>query len=150
MYEDLEVKESTIPNTGKGLFTKRDIKKGERFVEYLGEIISEKECDARAEKDEYGYMFFVSKNNCIDAFHRPEAFARYANDAKGITKIKGIANNCNYDTYKRRGWIKAEKNIKAGTEILVGYGTEYWKEMRYNIKLDKQRAIEALSNLGGN
>lgn len=142
MYEDLEVKKSTIPNAGKGLFTKRDIKKGERFVEYLGEIITWKECDVRAEKDEGGYVFFVNRNKCIDAFHTPNELARYANDAKGLTKVKGITNNCEYEIHQKRGWIKATKDIKAGSEILVSYGAEYWRDIRYNIKLEAQRQKE--------
>ncbi len=139
MYEDLEVKKSTIPNAGKGLFTKRDIKKGERFVEYLGEIITWKECDIRAEKDEGGYVFFISRNKCIDAFHTPNELARYANDAKGLTRVKGINNNCVYEIHQKRGWIKAVKDIKAGSEILVSYGAEYWKDIRYNIRLEAKR-----------
>lgn len=142
MNEDLEVKESQLPGAGKGLFTKRDIKKGERFIEYLGEIITEAECDRRAEKDQYGYIFFINKSRCIDAFHAPEAIARYANDAKGLTRIKELNNNCCYSIYKNRGWIEAEKNIKAGSEILVSYGAEYWRELRYNIKLDAEKAKE--------
>ncbi|MCW3101808.1 MAG: hypothetical protein JWO09_248 [Bacteroidetes bacterium] len=139
MYEDLTVKKSTLPGAGKGLFTKRDIKKGERFVEYHGEIITEAELDKRAEKDIYGYAFYVSKNKCIDAYYTPEHLARYANDAKGIVKIKGIKNNCCYTIYKRSGWIEAERDIKAGEEIFVSYGAEYWKDIRYNIKLDEKK-----------
>ncbi|MGB3948293.1 MAG: SET domain-containing protein [Bacteroidia bacterium] len=139
MYEDLEVRKSTIPNAGKGLYTKRDIKKGERIVEYLGEIITWKECDIRAEKDEGGYVFYISRNKCIDAFHTPDALARYANDAKGLTKIKGINNNCVYEIYKNRGWITATKNIKAGSEIFVSYGAQYWRDIRHNIKLENDR-----------
>lgn len=139
MYEDLEVKKSTIPNSGKGLFTKRDIKKGERFVEYRGEIINWKECDIRAEKDEGGYVFFISKNKCVDAFHTPNELARYANDAKGLVKIKGINNNSVYEIYKKSGWIAATKDIKAGSEIFVSYGAEYWRDIRFNIKLEKDR-----------
>jgi SET domain-containing protein len=143
MYKDLEVKKSKIPNAGKGLYTKRDIKKGERFVEYLGEIITDKECTRRAENDEYGYVFYISKNKCVDALHTPEALARYANDAKGITKVKGITNNASYNIWKKRGWIIADKDIKAGSEIYVSYGPEYWRDIRYNIKLDIERAAEA-------
>lgn len=139
MYEDLAVKKSTLPGAGKGLFTKRDIKKGERFVEYLGEVITEAELDRRAENDIYGYAFFISKKKCIDAYYQPEALARYANDAKGIVRIKGIKNNCCYTIWKQRGWIQAERNIKAGEEIFVSYGAEYWKDIRYNIKLDKEK-----------
>lgn len=140
---DFEVKKSQIPGAGKGLFAKRDFKKGERILEYLGEEITEKEADRRAdEHDQYGYLFFISKNKCIDAYNNPEALARYANDAKGLTKIKGLNNNCCYDIYKRSGWIKAEKNIKSGDEILVSYGAEYWKDIRYNIKLEEERKKE--------
>ena len=139
MNDYLEVKTSTIPDTGKGLFTLKDIKKGERIIEYLGEPISSAECDRRAEKNQYGYIFQISKNKFIDAFHVPDALARYANDANGLVKVKGIRNNCNYEVWKWRGWIKAEKNIKAGEEIFVSYGAEYWRDIRYNIKLEKEK-----------
>ena len=143
MYEDLLVKKSTLPNAGKGLFTKRDIKKGERIVEYIGEIITEAELDRRAENDIYGYAFYINKKRCIDAYYMPEALARFANDAKGLTRIAGVTNNAEYEIWKNRGWIKATKDIKAGAEIFVSYGAEYWKDIRYNIKLDAERAAEA-------
>ena len=143
MNEDFEVKKSQIPGAGKGLFTKRDFKKGERILEYLGEIITDAECDIRAEKDQYGYIFYISKKKCVDAYNTPEALARYANDAKGLTKVKGLNNNCCYAIYKNSGWIKAEKNIKAGAEIFVSYGAEYWRDIRYNIKLDAEKAKAA-------
>lgn len=142
MSDYLEVRKSTIPGAGKGLFTLRDIKKGERVVEYLGEIITDKECDRRAEKDQYGYFFYISKNKCVDAYHMPEVKARYANDASGLTKVKGIRNNCCYEVWKRSGWILAEKNIKAGEEIFVSYGAEYWRDIRYNIKLEKEKELQ--------
>src|ERR1035437_6407839 len=143
MYTDLKVKKSSIPKAGKGLFIHRDIKKGERIVEYLGEIINWKECDIRAERDEGGYIFYVNRKKCIDAFHTPEALARFANDANGLTKIKGIKNNCQYEIYKNTGWITAIKDIKAGSEILVRYGAEYWRDIRYNIKLEEEEKKEA-------
>lgn len=146
MSKDLEVKRSRIPKAGKGLFTKRDIKKGERVVEYLGEIITDKECGKRAENDQYGYVFYINKQKCIDAHHTPEALARYANDAKGLIKVKGINNNASYEVWQNRGWITAEKSIKAGSEIFVSYGAEYWKDIRYNIQLDKEKRKRAEKN----
>ena len=139
MSKDLLVKRSTLKAAGKGLFTRKDIKKGERIVEYLGEIVTEAELDRRAENDIYGYAFYISKKKCVDAYYTPEEFARYANDAKGLTKVKGLRNNSCYDVYKNSGWIKAEKDIKAGEEIFVSYGAEYWKDIRYNITLDKEK-----------
>ncbi len=143
MNDDFEVKKSQIPGAGKGLFTNKDIKKGERIIEYLGEIITGAECNRRAAADKFGYIFEVTKNKFIDAYQTPEALARYANDAKGLTKVKGINNNCCYEVWKSRGWILAEKNIKAGSEILVSYGAEYWRDIRYNIKLEKEKAERA-------
>ena len=142
MHPDFVVKKSSLPGAGKGLFTKRDIKKGERIIEYLGEIVTEAELDRRAEKDVYGYAFYISKKKCIDAYYTPKELARYANDAKGLTKIKGVTNNCCYVVYKNSGWIKSEKNIKAGSEIFVSYGAEYWKDIRDNIKLDKEKLAQ--------
>ena len=147
MCSDLLVKKSTIPGSGKGLFTKRDIKKGERIIEYLGEIVTEAELDRRAENDIYGYAFYISKRKCIDAYYTPDELARYANDAKGLTKIKGITNNCCYVVYKNSGWIKAEKNIKAGAELFVSYGAEYWRDIRDNIKFDLERQAEKKKKL---
>ena len=139
MHPDLEVKHSTLPNSGKGLFTKRDIKKGERIVEYLGEIITEAELDRRAEKDIFGYAFYINSKRVIDAYYTPNAIARYANDAHGYTRQMDIRNNCCYEIWKNRGWITAEKNIKAGSEIFVSYGKEYWKVINENKKIDAQR-----------
>jgi len=146
MLKEFIVKKSTIPGAGKGLFVNRDVKKGERIIEYLGEIISWKECDIRAERDEGGYVFYVNRNKCIDAFHTPEAYARYANDAKGLTKIKSVKNNCQYEIYKKTGWISATKNIKSGSEVFVSYGAQYWRDIRYNMKLEKQKLKEEKLN----
>ncbi|HEY0030914.1 MAG TPA: SET domain-containing protein [Bacteroidia bacterium] len=139
MEKDLLVKKSTLSGAGKGLFTKRDIKKGERIVEYLGEIITEGELNRRAEKNDYGYSFYINKRRVIDAFYFPEALARYANDAKGLTRIPGLRNNCCYEIYNHKAYIQAERNIKAGEEIFVGYGSEYWSDIRYNVKLEKEK-----------
>lgn len=142
MYEDLEVKTSTLPKAGKGLFTKRDIKKGERIVEYLGEIITDKELEKRAEKDIYGYAFYINSRRVIDAYYTPEALARYANDAAGLQRTLGLKNNCCYEIWKNRGWITAEKDIKAGSELFVSYGAAYWKDIRHNLKLDQKSKRE--------
>lgn len=39
----LEIKKSQLTNAGKGLFTKKDIKKGMKVAEYKGEKITWKE-----------------------------------------------------------------------------------------------------------
>jgi SET domain-containing protein len=135
MNSDLVVKRSTLPGAGKGLFAKRDIRKGERFVEYGGEIITEGELNRRAEKNVYGYSFYINNRRVIDAYYTPGELARYANDAHGIQRKKGVKNNCSYVIYNHRCWIMAERTIKAGEEIFVGYGASYWRDIRYNLHL---------------
>jgi len=129
---NLFVKESTLPNCGKGLFTTVDIKKGMLIVEYKGEKITWAEGLKRNENHVFQspYLFYISSKNCIDAEYTLEALARYANDAKGHTKVKGLNNNAEYAVIKRVPYIMATKNIKAGEEIFVSYGEDYWKAMK--------------------
>jgi hypothetical protein len=138
----LKVKKSLIPGAGKGLFTTTPIKKGERIIEYLGEIIDWEEYERRVERDEDGYLFYINKNVCIDAFNTPEHIARFANDAAGITRVKGLTNNTEYIIEaKKRCFIIAKRNIKAGEEIFVSYTKEYWDCIRFNIKLKKKQEL---------
>lgn len=135
----LYISKSTLPGAGKGLFTDKPIKRGTRIVEYTGDIITYKEYDERVQKDRYGYLFYINKNLCIDAYDHKEALARYANDAKGIGQKKGVNNNSKYEIIGNRCYIVSYRNIPAGGEILVGYGADYWRDIRYNRKLEKSR-----------
>lgn len=132
----LKVKTSQLENAGKGLFTDKPIKKGEKVIEYLGEIIDWKEYEKRVKEDKDGYLFFISKKRCIDAYATPEHKARYANDAAGLSKTKGLKNNAEYEIEKDRCFIVAKRDIEAGEEIFVSYTKEYWDCIRYNIKHD--------------
>ncbi len=63
--------------------------------------------------------------------------ARYANDARGLTKVTGITNNCSYTNNGLKVFIEAIKDIPAGSEILVNYGKAYWDVIKENMKADK-------------
>lgn len=136
----LEVRESTIHGAGMGLFTKEYIPKGTRVVEYKGKVTSWKEAD---HKDGLNpYLFYVKRSHVIDTLHHKKSLARYANDAKGLKKIKGITNNCKFVIDGLCVFLETEKNIPAGSEILVGYGKEYWETTRKNHKLaEEQRKL---------
>lgn len=136
----LEVKNSTLAGAGKGLFTKEFIARGSRIVEYKGKITTW----AAADHDEgnNAYIFYVSPKHVIDAAKYPKALARYANDAKGLVKQKGLNNNAEYQDEKKRVYITATRDIPAGAEILVTYGKDYWDVIRKNIK---ERMLEKTS-----
>ncbi len=130
----LIVKKSQLPKAGKGLFTKVPIKKGEKIIEYKGEIIDWKQYTKRVAENKDGYLFYINNKRCIDAFPTPRHKARYANDAAGLSRVKGLKNNSSYGVFKDKCFIVAEKNIAKGEEILVTYTKEYWDCVRYNIK----------------
>jgi len=119
---------------GKGVFAAAPIHEGERIIEYKGTITTWKEVDHDEGKN--GYIFYVKRNYVINAAPHPDALARYANDARGFTRMKGIVNNSEYEVVDSRIYITAKKDIPAGSEILVEYGKEYWETLRYNLELE--------------
>jgi SET domain-containing protein len=128
----LLVRRSVLPAAGKGLFTTKPIRKGARITEYKGRKTSWKNVDHR--KGTNPYIFYVKRDLVIDALSYKNAKARYANDARGLKRIKGLTNNARYIEEGKRVFIEAKKNIAAGDEILVGYGKEYWDAIKYNRK----------------
>lgn len=142
LEKQLMVKKSTIPGAGKGLFTKKPIVKGTRIVEYKGKASTWKEVNH--DEGNNGYIYYVSRHFVLDAQHDKTALARYANDARGIGRVKGISNNSHYVTEGNRVFIEAVKDIPARGEILVSYGPEYWQVIKHNLEIDKAAAKKRL------
>ncbi len=133
LEDQLLVKESTLPGSGRGLFTKINITKGARIIEYKGKITTWKEADHQDGTN--SYIYFVTKNHVIDSHPHEHELARFVNDARGLTRVKGITNNCQYIEEGLRIFIEAKKNIPAGSELFVDYGKEYWDVVKANLKL---------------
>ena len=130
LEKQLIVGRSTLKGAGKGLFTSRDISKGKKIVEYKGKITTWKE--ANEPKAFNGFIYYVNRYHVIDAAPAPNALARYANDAKGIRRKEGLHNNCSYHIEGLRVFIFSMRDIRAGSELFVGYGKEYWDIIRKN------------------
>ena len=122
----LYVKKSMLPNAGKGLFTKVAISKGTRIAEYKGKL--ERWVDVRHEEEDGTNMYLlqVSARKAINAKNYLTTLARYANDARGTSKVVGLRNNCELVLEGDRCYIESLRSIKKFEEILVGYGKEYW------------------------
>ena len=133
LEKQLRIKRSTIPEAGKGLFTKEFIARGTRIVEYKGKILTWKE--VQQQKGFNGYVYYINRNRVIDAKNYKKTFSRFANDANGINKIKGVKNNCRYEIDGHKVFIEAITDIQPGSELFVSYGKEYWNVIRYNNKL---------------
>lgn len=134
----LTVKRSGLPGCGKGLFTTKAISKDSKIIEYRGEIIGYNEYRRRARKEVDQYLFFVRRDLCIDAMHTPQYKARYANDAAGLTRVKGFRNNSDYMIFDDKCFIVASRDIKAGEEIFVNYTEHYWSYMKKRIGKKKR------------
>ncbi|HEX2534344.1 MAG TPA: SET domain-containing protein-lysine N-methyltransferase [Chitinophagaceae bacterium] len=137
LEKQLVVKTSTLPNAGKGLFTRKAIPKGTRIVEYKGRITT---WDKVKDDSSNGYIFTVTNDHVIDALPYKKALARFANDARGLVRIKGITNNSEYIIDDRKVFIESIREIPAGGEILVSYGKEYWDVIRANIRAEKEQS----------
>ncbi|MCX8080045.1 MAG: SET domain-containing protein [Bacteroidia bacterium] len=140
----LIVKKSQLPGVGKGLYTDKFIPKGTKIIEYRGEIIHWKEYKKRVEEEKDGYLFYIRRDKCIDAYNTPQYKARYANDANGLVRVKGLKNNAQYEIHNDKCYIVATRDIQAGEEIFVDYTREYWDAIRYNLKkgLYKKKKIK--------
>ena len=137
LEKKIEIKLSQLPNAGKGLIATEFIPKNTRIVEYKGKITTWKEVDDNDGNN--GYIYYVKRHHVIDASGHPSALARYANDAKGLQRVKGIKNNSEYVEEGLKVFIEAKRDIPAGEEILVEYGKEYWDVIRHNHKVEEDR-----------
>jgi uncharacterized protein len=113
----LEVQQSAIQ--GRGAFATRNIRKGTRLIEYLGQRISWRTADKRYDDEKMGrhhtFLFTVDDRMVIDA-------AVNGNDARFLNH--SCDGNCEAISDRKRIFIEARRSIKAGEELLYDYQYE--------------------------
>ena len=113
---------------GKGVFARRDIPKGTRVVEYLGDRITHKEADDRYEghdpNDNHTFLFIVDRRTVIDG-------GVAGNDARFINH--SCDGNCESEIEKARVYIEAIKDIRKGEELGYDYQIGRSKEDPPNV-----------------
>jgi uncharacterized protein len=100
--------------TGLGVFATEPIRKGTFIVEYLGPLLTNKQCD---EIPDNRYLFEVNARWTIDGKSRANV-ARYINHS--------CRPNADPIIRDRRIRIKAIKNIAPGDEINYDYGKDHF------------------------
>jgi hypothetical protein len=124
----LYLAKSSIPNSGKGLFTNKAIKKKTKVCDYTGKYMSTKAWNKGGEGD-YGVQ--LNKNLVLDGRSTQSALGRYANDCRHRDKKKKHCSGKNarfvINTKTKKVSVRAIKNIPAHSDIYVSYGPEYWK-----------------------
>lgn len=113
---------SILKEAGMGLFTNTFICKGTLIVEYKGKITTwQKVLSGRTFN---GYVYYINRNHVIDARPFKKHLARYANDAAGLSKIKGLSNNCVYTIIKKQVYTgmnigMSSKKMQRGNSFLT-------------------------------
>jgi uncharacterized protein len=112
-----ELRRSKIQGTGA--FAIRNIKKGTRIVEYLGQRISWRTADKRYDDETMGrhhtFLFTVDDKTVIDA-------GVNGNDARFLNH--SCDGNCEAINDRKRIFIDARRSIKVGEELLYDYQYE--------------------------
>jgi hypothetical protein len=124
----VEIRKSSIPGAGSGVFAKVDIPNGYDLGLYRGEALTEKEFEDRYGESGHGeYTLYLPDKTYVDAAKTGYNWTSRMNAPRGL----GKKSNIWWDQYGR---TFARRNIKAGEELLVGYGTSYWSGDKKNNK----------------
>ena len=122
---------SSIHN--KGVIAKKNISQGTHIIQYVGDLITKKESDKRAQvkltqaqNDPYQgavYIFTLDKKHDIDG-------DTWFNMAKFLNHSCNPNCEAEYDEEENEIWIAAKKNIKKGDELTYDYGYDIdnWDE----------------------
>ena len=122
-----KVKKSKIHGTG--VFATKEISKGVRIIEYIGEKISKREGDKRsADRIKFFlgsvdtgsvYIFELNKKYDIDGSPMYNK-ARYINHS--------CDPNCEVDIIENKIWISSIRKISSGEELKYDYGYPFDKD----------------------
>ncbi|HYV98000.1 MAG TPA: SET domain-containing protein-lysine N-methyltransferase [Gemmatimonadaceae bacterium] len=109
-----EIRQSKI--SGRGAFATRRIRKGQRIIEYVGEIITEKEADRRYPDgkgdNHHTFLFELDEGKVIDASY-------HGNEARFINH--SCDPNCEAIDEENHIFIFARRNIQPGVELAYDY-----------------------------
>lgn len=113
------VKKSNIDK--RGLYASKNIKAGEKIIEYVGKLISKKETESNPKFDNERdiYLFNLNEKWDLDGDY-------HWNTARLINH--SCNPNCEVEGKGLKLWIRAIKDIKKGEELSYDYGFSYSKE----------------------
>jgi len=120
-FVKVEVRLSTIPEAGHGLFALEEVEAGVRIGEYAGDMVDSVFKVLRLPNKEYvastGDPFL-----CIDPSHRPEVMMRYICHHPDKEK-----RNVRFVDVGPRKFVESTRRIASGEEFLTDYSDLYWR-----------------------
>ena len=129
----LQVKKSTIPRSGRGLHTTRDIKKGDFIGRYAGQLISTAMLNERygaGKKANAPYALAVSQTSHSSDHKIVDSACLRGIMSMANSKKKRSLSNARFSDHIRKDGtvnVRATKNIQAGSEIFIFYGAGFMK-----------------------
>ena len=107
----MEVKKSTIENTGKGVFVLKDFEKDE-LIEKAPYLLDDREITKKTVFKDY---YFNYKGQAAMAF----GYIGMINHS--------FQSNASYMVKEDAIYLRAKKKINKNEEIFINYGTSYWR-----------------------
>ena len=124
-----EIKTSTLPHAGRGVFTTAKLRSNAAIGEYTGMRISTRA--ALAKKNDNAYMFGIRDQAdnrikwVIDAADEYGSYVKYVNTNLDPDRINILAV-----TQNDRLYYVTKREIEAGEELFVSYGQSYDDKIR--------------------
>ncbi len=103
---------------GWGVFAGEPINKNKRIIDYSGELITNKESEAREDR----YL----REGCIWVFRVNRYWSRDAVVGGNVARFinHSCTPNCYTEVVDKNIWVRAAKTIAAGDELTYNYNTE--------------------------
>ncbi|CAM9334022.1 unnamed protein product [Ectocarpus sp. 12 AP-2014] len=137
--ETLEVKQSSIPSAGQGLFAREHFTAGAVVCEYTGRQL--RTVEALRSPDKSYLMRLGPQQVYVDALDDPEVMARYINDCRNSSLYNVAFRKLPQES---KALVVALKDIQPSQEIFVDYGRWYWLSLKPTELGDDGSAIARL------
>ena len=110
---------------GYGLYAAKDIPKGTRVIEYVGEKITKDEADRRDQQRRDGHE--SGEDGCVYIFELNETFDVDGDVSWNTARLinHSCEPNCKPEYAEGGIWISAKRNIAQGEELSYDYGFDW-------------------------
>lgn len=117
----IEIRASGVLGAGRGAFALAALPPNTIIGLYRGETLTPEQYDAKYPHGALAsFVLQTGLRRFIDASNEAQAnWTRYINDCRG----SGLSNNVEFTV---RGGVRTKRRIRAGEELLVDYGPEYF------------------------
>lgn len=121
----LEIRPSSIPGAGNGVFTRKSISKGTVICYYCGKVYASEEAVDKTGIPQY-YLLKLPSGKIVDASSQSSCLARFINDCRGTSKKQNVEFGEADEPNAKYAVVRSIAKIPAGGELFVSYGDPYW------------------------